>query len=93
MGMSVAQSDHSQDDHHDRRKGLNPIPLNLREFINEDQRRTLKQIEGFGWQLAFVRRPLFQEPIVVIKNGDASSFGVVEEDGTINSSPDVIFRH
>ncbi len=78
---------------HERRRGMSPIPINLREFLNDEQRRTLRQVEGFGWQLAFVRRPLFQDPTVVIRNADASSFSVLELDGSINAEPDIIIRH
>lgn len=78
---------------HERRKGVMPIPLNLREYLNEDQRRTLRQVEGFGWQLAFIRRPLFQEPLVVIKNSEGSGFSVLEPDGSINAEADVVIRH
>ena len=91
MGFSSAPE--TQKQNNERRKGVSPIPLNLRAFLNEDQRRTLKQIESFGWQLAFIRRPLFQDPVVVIANGDASTYSVLEEDGTINSEPDILIRH
>ncbi len=93
MGMSVSAGKHSGAETHDRRQGMSAIPLNLREFLSDDQRRSLKQIEGFGWQLAFVRRPLFQDPIVVIRNGEASKFSVLESDGTVNDQPDIYIRH
>ena len=79
--------------HHERRRGISAIPINLREFINEEQRGTLKQLEGFGWQLAFVRRPLFQDCTVIIRNADNTSFSVLEVDGTINAEPDIVIRH
>ena len=40
----------------DKRKGLMPIPLNVGDFLNEDQLDSLKQMENFGWQLSFIRR-------------------------------------
>lgn len=79
--------------HHDRRKGLNPIPLNLREFLSDDQRRSIRQLESFGWRLAFVRRPLFQDTVVVMCNSDSTAFSVVEEDGTVNEQSDLLLRH
>ncbi len=79
-------------EHQERRRGINPIPLNLREFLNYEQRRVLRQIEGFGWQLAFVRRPVFQDPVAVIRNTGATSYSVLEEDGTINANPDISVR-
>lgn len=93
MALSTVSKASNSHHAHERRTGVNPIPLNLREFLNEDQRRTLRQVEGYGWELAFVRRPLFQDPVVVIKNGDGSAYSVLEDDGTINSEPDIIIRH
>ncbi len=42
------------------------------------------RIENFGWQLKFIRRPLFQAPLVVVENAVGRSIGVLEEDGEIN---------
>lgn len=90
--MSIPELTDSQDSH-ERRHGVCPIPLNLNAFLNEEQRCVLGQIENFGWQLAFVRRPLFQEPMVVIKNADGSNFSVLEKDGTIDPEPPIVIRH
>lgn len=79
--------------HRERRGDESPIPLNLREFLNENQRSTLRKIESFGWHLAFVRRPLFQEPVAVIANTDDSTYSVLEKDGSINSDADLFLRH
>jgi hypothetical protein len=76
----------------ERRQRMDAVPLNLREFLSCDQRRSIKQIAGFGWQLAFVRRQIFLEPIVVIQNSDGSRLSVLECDGTVNEQPDIRFR-
>ena len=47
----------------EKRKGMVPVPGNLDALLNQNQLRALHQIETFGWQLHFVRRPLFQEPV------------------------------
>ena len=92
--MGLSQAPHGTTNQHpERRKGVSPIPLNLREFLNDDQRRTLRQIETFGWSLAFVRRPLFHDPVVVITNNERTTYSVIEQDGTINSEPDIAIRH
>ncbi|WP_204378436.1 hypothetical protein [Agaribacterium haliotis] len=77
----------------ERRKGMPAIPLNLRAFLSDDQRQALRQVEGFGWSLAFVRRPLFQDPTVVLQNPDHVTYSVLEDDGTVNEQPDIIIRH
>jgi hypothetical protein len=49
-------------------------------------------IEGYGWRLHFIRRPLFQEPVPVVIDGDGRKIGILEEDGTLNREPDIIVR-
>lgn len=77
----------------ERRERSKPIPFNLSEYLNEDQTLTLRQMESFGWQLAFIRRPLFQEPLVVVANADQTKFGVLEKDGSINMNAMFDLRH
>ena len=44
----------------EKRKGGNPLPKILKEVLNEAQLITLNKIEGFGWELEFIRRELYQ---------------------------------
>lgn len=81
------------DSQKNRRKGDNAIPHNIDKYLNEDQVLSLRQMESFGWQLAFVRRPLFQEHVAVVSNSDSTKFGVLEDDGSINTSPQFYIRH
>lgn len=67
----------------EKRSGLAPVPRNLGDILNENQMTSLRQIENFGWQLHFVRRPLFQEPVVVIVSAEGDRFGTLERDGRI----------
>ena len=67
----------------EKRSGLAPVPRNLGDILNEDQLTSLRQIENFGWQLHFVRRPLFQDPVVVIVSAEGDRFGTLEADGRI----------
>lgn len=68
----------------DKRKGDKPVPDNVKNYLNEAQRVALHKIEGFGWSLAYVRRPLFMEPVIVVSNADGSSIGILEDDGRLN---------
>jgi len=52
----------------------------------------LHKIEGFGWKLVFVRRPLFQESVVVVTDAGGNSIGVLEGDGRLNLDPDIQIR-
>ena len=77
----------------ERRDRSKPIPYNLSEYLNDDQQFSLRQMESFGWQLSFIRRPLFQEQVVVVANEDSSQYGVLEQDGSINMQAMIDLRH
>lgn len=79
--------------HRERRANRQSNAQVLENILSELQRLTLHQLEGFGWRLAFVRRPLFQEPIVVVVNCENSKYGVLEDDGSINIEHDIQIRH
>jgi hypothetical protein len=68
----------------EKRKGEAAVPDNLEDYLNVTQVNALRQIENFGWELKFVRRPLFQEPIAVIINTDGDRIGTLEPDGRID---------
>lgn len=76
----------------EKRKDMASVPNNLDEHLNMQQIHALHQIESFGWQLHFVRRPLFQEPVPVIRSPDGDKFATVERDGRINTTPDLASR-
>jgi hypothetical protein len=76
----------------EKRKGVNPIPENLKEVLNEAQLETLNKMEGFGWMLEFVRRPLFQGITPVLFHPDSKRYGVLEDDGTLNMQSDTKIR-
>lgn len=76
----------------DKRKGEVPVPGNVENYLNEAQLAELHKIEGFGWKLVFVRRPLFQEIVVVVTDAGGGSIGVLEEDGRLNLDPDIETR-
>jgi|GEM_PF-407206 hypothetical protein len=76
----------------EKRKGVEPVPDNAMELLNQLQIMILRQIEGYGWRLHFIRRPLFQEPVPVVIDGDGRKIGILEEDGTLNREPDIIVR-
>ena len=64
----------------------------LRAQLNDDQLMTLRDLERFGWELKFVRRPPFQESIPVVFDGDRKSFAVLRADGTLDEHPDLAIR-
>jgi hypothetical protein len=76
----------------EKRKGVSPIPENLKEVLNEAQLMMLNKMEGFGWRLEFVRRPLFQAIVPVPFHPDSKQSGVMEDDGTLNMQSGSMIR-
>ena len=76
----------------EKRKGERPIPDNLEDLLNIMQQITLGEIGKFGWELRFVRMPLFQEAVPVVFSGDGDQIGVLEEDGRLNLQPNIEYR-
>jgi len=76
----------------EKRTGENPVPDNVKKYLNHDQQAKLRTIEGFGWGLEYIRRPPFQTPVVVVMNPDGDSIGILEEDGRLNLEPEIETR-
>jgi hypothetical protein len=79
-------------DEKERRKGEDATLSGLRAELNEAQRMTLSEMERFGWELKFIRRPLFQPSIPVVFDSERKRFAVIELDGTLNEHPDFEIR-
>lgn len=77
----------------ERRGHKAAIPPDLASILNQEQLNALHKVENFGWQLAFVRQPLFDTPISVIVSPDRQRYAVLELDGEINMEPDIVIRH
>jgi len=75
-----------------KRKGDMPIPEHVEKYLNEDQQAQLQTLERFGWNIKFIRRPLFQEPVVIVVNPSVNSIAVVENDGRLNQQPGIELR-
>jgi hypothetical protein len=76
----------------EKRKGAKPIPDHLDDHLNEVQLLALRRMESFGWHIRFVRRPLFQQVVVVITDAKGEKIGVLDEDGRVNLEPDIEVR-
>jgi hypothetical protein len=76
----------------DKRKGEKAIPDHVSSYLSHDQQAVLHKIEGFGWELKIVRRPLFEESVVIVISPDGKSIGVLEKDGRLNMQADISLR-
>lgn len=76
----------------ERRRDDNSHPIQLRAQLNEAQRRMLRELECFGWELRFVRRPPFVQPIPVIFAGD-DAYITLRFDGSLDEQCTLEIRH
>ncbi|PCI46235.1 MAG: hypothetical protein COB51_07535 [Moraxellaceae bacterium] len=75
-----------------KRKGVEPVPDDVEAHLNEAQLCRLRSIEGFGWRIKYIRRPLFQIPVIIVMNAEGDEVGILEEDGSLNLKPDIEMR-
>ena len=76
----------------ERRKQDEENRAKLRAELNQDQLMTLSELERFGWELKFIRRPLFAEIIPVVFDPDRNSYAVIRSDGMLDENPDFRIR-
>ena len=77
----------------ERRGRMPSIPEDYRSMLNVEQQNALRNVENFGWEVAFVRRPMFQVPTVVVSSPDHQHYAVLEPDGEVNMHPEIVIRH
>ncbi|MFT5032973.1 MAG: hypothetical protein ACI89D_002588 [Bermanella sp.] len=77
----------------ERRKGMHSIPDGLESYLNPAQIVTLHEVARFGWELQYVRRPLFMEPVPILFNHTMNRYAVMDINGCMNRSIDVALRH
>ena len=76
----------------EKRSGDKPIPDQANNYLNTAQQSGLRKIESFGWNIKYIRHPLFQDPIIFVSSADGKSLGVLEDDGRLNLEFDVEIR-
>jgi len=76
----------------EKRTGDKPVPDDVKRYMNDAQLAELRKIEKFGWALVYIRRPLFQEPVIVVHDANGKSIGILEEDGRLSLEPDIETR-
>lgn len=69
-----------------RRAEARPSSILKRE-LNEDQLLALAELEKFGWELKFIRKPMFQQPVPVVFDSDRRHYAVLRDDGTLDEKP------
>src|SRR3546814_16041594 len=64
----------------------------LREGLTAAQLNALETLEHIGWMLRFVRKTMFRDPIPVLFHRDGKRYVVLEADGTLDETPDLVIR-
>lgn len=77
----------------EKRNKVDPVPAKLSEVMTELQIMALRRIEGFGWELRFVRRNNTTPPIVVVSDPAGKTIGILEGDGRVNLDHKLVIRH
>ena len=68
-------------------------PSLLKRELNDAQCFTLTGLERFGWELKFIRHPLFLDPVAVVFDSDRGVHAVIERDGSLKEQPAIPLRH
>ncbi len=76
----------------ERRTGQPPIPDDITSRLSMWQQQTLARLTGFGWSIRFVRRPLFQDQVVILTDPTGSEHAILNEDGSIDRKIDFDIR-
>lgn len=58
------------------------VPEDWPNYLNEDQKSALRMYENFGYNLYFIRRPLFQIPTVVLYH-EQEGFCLLNDEGSV----------
>jgi len=76
----------------ERRIDQNALPEDVKNRLTSEQITTVARLEGFGWSIRFVRRPLFQEQTVILFDPSGQRHAILEEDGSLDTSENVQVR-
>ena len=76
----------------ERRIGIDAIPEDMRTRMTDLQRNTLAKLRGFGWSIKFVRRPLFQDQVIVLVDASGEQHAILQEDGSIIRNMELTIR-
>jgi len=71
----------------ERRSPAPPDTATLRAGLTPAQASAIATLEVFGWELRFVRRPLFRDPVPVLFDKSGSRWIVVDGDGALDENP------
>jgi hypothetical protein len=64
------------------KRGIKPsVPFGYEALLTQDQRHVIDRCRGFGWELHFIRRPLFSDPVVVMIDASDHQHWLIHDNG------------
>jgi hypothetical protein len=76
----------------ERRVGLDAIPKDIKSHMTKMQRDTIARLRAVGWSIQFVRRPLYEDQVIVLVDSSGEQQAVLQEDGSIIRNPGISVR-
>jgi hypothetical protein len=76
----------------ERRIDQKAVPDDIKALLTTEQLLTVARLEGFGWSIKFVRRPLFQDHTVVLFDPSGKRYAILENDGALDTTTDIQIR-
>lgn len=76
----------------EKRNSDPPIPENLKEVLGAAQRQALPGVEYSGWKPWFLRKRMFQAPLLVMHNSKDGRIGIMDEEGKIRIQDNINIR-
>ena len=76
----------------ERRIDQKAVPDDIKARRTSEQLLTVARLEGFGWSIKFVRRPLFQDHVVVLFDPSGKRHAILEEDGSLDTTTEIQVR-
>ena len=90
--MNDSKDNNNSGQKEENRERMAPIPANLNKLLNQAQLLAIQKVGQFGWELQFVRRNGLEVPLPVIKGPNGEAVGIIDEDGNIDTNPDIVVR-
>ena len=76
----------------ERRIDQKAVPDDIKALLTSEQLLAVARLEGFGWSIKFVRRPLFQDHVVVLFDPSGKRHAILEEDGSLDTTTEIQVR-
>ena len=90
--MMAMMSPSQKATYNEKRVKQPPIPLNKSDILTTLQKATIQRLEGFGWELMFIRRSNPRDIITVMHLPFSNETALIEKDGSVNRAHNIIVR-